>query len=105
MICALTLGVILNPAVGAALMMLQTLLIFVNVYCFSASATRQNTEAKRDAHTPLAAPDLNGDVPGIGNRVGLAYTHTKALQTEGAVDAISNMVADGFNEIESPVLH
>lgn len=59
-------GVVLNPAVGAALMILQTLLIFANVYRFD------REEVLIESKKATAGLDaVSQDMPGSGDRRGL----------------------------------
>jgi cation transport ATPase len=88
-------GMMMSPAVGAALMMLQTVLIFANVYRF-------NLE---EAPEIMAQPDLglrhgNTDVPSISNCVGLTNTDRKRLYSEVVLDGADNTISDSLDEFE-----
>ena len=88
-------GVMMNPAVGAALMMLQTVLIFANVVRFSAE----------DEPVVTPQPDLlsghgNADIPGVSNSVELTHANRKRLNPEGGLDGADDALGDGFNEFK-----
>jgi len=88
-------GMMMSPAVGAALMMLQTVLIFAKVYRF-------NLE---EAPEIMPQPDLgfrhgNTDVPSVSNCVGLTNTDRKRLYSEVVLDGADNTLSDGLDEFK-----
>lgn len=92
------LGIALNPAVGAALMMLQTLLIFANVYWFD---TQEVPSFQLDELSlqPGATPDLNMDVSGVSNGMRFAHTNGNLLDSKDLLDGCGDTVGDGLDEL------
>lgn len=91
LVCAL--GFALNPAVGAGLMMLQTLLIFANVHRFS-------TEKGPEEEKASISKDFDRDIGSVSNRVGLTHTHFNGFNAECCLDTGSNGFGDSLNETE-----
>lgn len=89
-------GIMMSPAVGAGLMMLQTLLIFVNVLRYHMEET---PEIRPE---PIScATHSNTDIPGVRNGVRFADTHGYGLDPKIGLNRADNTVSDGLNEFES----
>jgi len=90
-------GMMMSPAVGAALMMLQTLLIFANVYRFSCENA---PEIMPQSQTNSGACYGNTDVASISNSMGLTNANRKRLYSEVALDGANDTQSDGFDEFK-----
>jgi hypothetical protein len=92
------LGIALNPAVGAALMMLQTLLIFANVYWFDTQEV-PSFQLDEPSLQPGATPDFNMDVSGVSNGMRFAHTNGNLLDSEDLLDGCGDTIGDGLDEL------
>lgn len=95
----LSTGIMMSPALGAALMILQTVLIFANVYRFSLE------DALEFAPKPHAKPDLgachgNANIPSVSNGVGLTHTDCKRLYSKVVLDGADDAIGDGLDEFK-----
>ena len=119
----LTLGIVLNPAVGAALMIVQTSLILLNVYRFAKQPAHRGAMAANDENIQEEAPsrqrdamrvlalkpvhDLSAvhrdaDVLGHGNGVRLTHAHREGGDTgKGLLDQRRNLFSHSFDEGKS----
>jgi Cu2+-exporting ATPase len=91
-------GVMMSPAVGAALMILQTLLIFANVYRFSCEDA---PEIMPESGTRYG----NADVAGIRNGEGFTYAHGDRLDSKVALNRVDDTKSDGFDESKRMGFH
>jgi len=92
-------GMMMSPAVGAALMMLQTLLIFANVYRFSLEDAPEVLPQSL-FQTNSGACYGNTDVASISNSMGLTNANRKRLYSEVALDGADDTQSDGFDEFK-----
>ena len=95
-------GIMMSPAVGAALMMLQTLLIFANVYRYS---LEDAPEIVPQFQSNLGSAHGNTDVASISNGMRFTHAYGYGLNPEVALDGANNTQSDGLNEFESARLH
>jgi len=88
-------GIMMSPAVGAGLMMLQTLLIFANVLRFHLE------EAPDIRPEPVSGPShRDTDVASVSNGMGLTHTHGYGLNPEVGLDGADNPLDHGLYEFE-----
>jgi len=97
MVLMFTVGFMLNPAVGAGLMMLQTLFVFANVHRFSKEG-EEETEA-------LVSDQADRDIFCIPDGVGLGYTHANGLDTKRGLETQDDGFSNGFDESEGLRAH
>lgn len=98
-------GMMMSPAVGAALMMLQTLLIFVNVYRFDLEDAPEIAPQLQSKPKPKPKLDLgprhgNADVSSVSNGLGLTNADRKRLYSEVVLDGADNAIGDGLDEFK-----
>lgn len=83
----LSLGIVLNPAVGAALMVLQTSLIFMNVYRFSKSAVTTQGEKVLEHIEKGSVTQVTHQLSALGPKVcaEMQINHDSSLQHTSSV--------------------
>ena len=88
-------GLMLSPAVGAALMMLQTLIIFANVYRFELENAPEILPK-----SGLISDHGYANISSIGNCVGLANTDRKRLYSEVSLNGADDVLGNGLDEFK-----
>lgn len=94
-------GIMMSPAVGAALMMLQTLLIFANVYRFILEDAPEIFPQSQPNQPNLGARHGNTDVVSVSNGVRFAHTHGYGLNSKVALDGADDTQSNRLDELES----